>query len=311
MNNITELMERYLEECELKKELSQKTLKAYRIDLKQFGSFLEAKACRDLEDKKLLNAYIMELHRNYAAKTTKRKIATLKAFYHYLEYEDILLVNPFRKINVKFREPQKLPRTMSLNTIEHLIGCIYREEQNADTEYRKRMALRDITIVELLFNTGVRVSELCCLDSRHVDLLTNTLIIKGKGNRERMMQITNPEVAELLKRYYTEFEEDIQQAGWFFVNRRHRRLSEQSVRDMLCKYVQQSELNTHITPHMFRHSFATLLLDEGVDIRYIQQMLGHSSIKTTEIYTSVSMKKQISILIEKHPRNRLHLTTAS
>lgn len=107
--------------------------------------------------------------------------------------------------------------------------------------------------------------------------------------------------------YYCAFSGQIHEVGWFFVNRLGNRLSDQSVRNMINTYVDLAEINQHITPHMFRHSFATLLLEEDVDIRYIQQLLGHSSITTTQIYTHVTSKKQRDILTSKHPRNRIKI----
>ena len=133
----------------------------------------------------------------------------------------------------------------------------------------------------------------------------HSLLIWGKGAKERILQIGNPDVILALSAYIESFQTQIQQSGWLFVNRLGNRLSEQSVRLMINKYVELADIPMHITPHMFRHSFATLLLEADVDIRYIQRMLGHSSITTTEIYTSVSMHKQKAILTEKHPRNEM------
>lgn len=307
MLEMQKLTEIYLNECLYKKELSSKTLKAYAIDLRQFNRFVQKRKSENPQERQLINDYIIEIHKKYAPRTTKRKIASLKAFFHYLESEDIISENPFRKINVRFREPKKLPKTVPLQTIEKLMSEVYAQEANAHTNRKKRQLLRNITVIELLFNTGMRISELCHLQISDIDFTEHILLIKGKGNKERLMQITNPEVVHLLDDYYKEYREDIGKYRWFFLNQQNHRLSEQSVREMINKYVNAAQVDIHITPHMFRHSFATLLLEEGVDIRYIQEMLGHSSIKTTEIYTSISLNKQRSILIEKHPRNHLHL----
>lgn len=134
-----------------------------------------------------------------------------------------------------------------------------------------------------------------------------TIKIYGKGARERLIQIGNENVLAALRIYYNAFSAEIVENGPFFLNRLNRQLSEQSVRFMINKYVAISGITRHITPHMFRHSFATLLLEEDVDIRYIQQFLGHSSIVTTQIYIHVTSKKQRDILSAKHPRNRIVL----
>ncbi|MNJ64298.1 Tyrosine recombinase XerD [compost metagenome] len=131
--------------------------------------------------------------------------------------------------------------------------------------------------------------------------------IYGKGAKERIIIISNPDVLAALKNYKTAFNQQIEDIGYFFINRVNNRLSEQSVRLMIIKYTKKANIAEHLTPHMFRHSFATLLLEEDVDIRYIQQILGHSSITTTQIYTHVSTKKQNDILTLKHPRNRLSI----
>ena len=153
----------------------------------------------------------------------------------------------------------------------------------------------------------MRISELCSLKSSAIDLENNTVLIYGKGAKERILQIGNSEVISALILYQNTFKEDISICGYFFVNKLKHKLSDQSVRFMINRYAKIANIEQHLTPHMFRHSFATLLLEQDVDIRYIQQMLGHSSIKTTEIYTHVSNTKQKDILLNKHPRNLIEI----
>ena len=153
----------------------------------------------------------------------------------------------------------------------------------------------------------MRISELCTLKIEQIDLTEYIIKIYGKGSKERLIQICNHNVQELLQKYIKERAQDISNNDYLLINRLHNRLSEQSVRNMITNYAKQSGITLHITPHMFRHSFATLLLEEDVDIRYIQQMLGHSSITTTQIYTHTSINKQKSILTIKHPRNNLNI----
>ena len=143
--------------------------------------------------------------------------------------------------------------------------------------------------------------------SNDVNITDHAIKFYGKGSKERIIQIENISVRNAIDNYRNLFENDIIVSGYFFVNKLHKRLTEQSVREMINKYAKLSESNMHITPHMFRHSFATLLLEEDVDIRYIQKLLGHSSITTTQIYTHVAMTKQREILSAKHPRNKINL----
>lgn len=305
MESLETLMKNYLKNCKEIKKLDSKTLKAYRTDLSQFDTFMLKHTI--YTDKMVISEYISLLHQRFQPKTVKRKIASIKAFYHYLMYEEKISLNPFDKINVKFREPITLPRTIPETTISTFISTMYKQRRLAKTTYQSNMILRDIAVVELLFATGVRISELCTLTIQQVDLSSYKIIIFGKGSKERMIQISNNDVRLILLEYYTAFKSEIVSSGWFFVNRLHQRFSEQSARDMIVKYLNAAKIDLHITPHMFRHSFATLLLEADVDIRYIQKMLGHSSIKTTEIYTNVSMSKQNDILTTKHPRNFMNL----
>ena len=166
---------------------------------------------------------------------------------------------------------------------------------------------RDIAVVEFLFATGLRVSELSALKRADIDLNAGIFLIKGKGNKERYMQIENREVREAVGEYYNRFQEEIGRQDYFFLNKWGQRMSEQAVRLMLRKHVEKAGISVHLTPHMFRHAFATLLLEEDVDIRYIQKMLGHSSIVTTQIYTYVAVEKQKEILRMKHPRNKMQI----
>jgi Site-specific recombinase XerD len=293
----------YLSFCQFQKNLSLKTLKAYKIDLRQFYEFsLNQKI--DPCSKFFITNYITHLHKVYRPKSIKRKLACLKAFFNYLEYEEIIEQTPFAKIKTKFQEPFSLPKTIPLLTIQSILNAAYSTLSIKLSNYQHKTVLRDIAVLELLFATGIRVSELCSLQYNDVDLINQNIKILGKGSKERIIQIGNKEVINALVQYIDAFK-DNPFSGYFFINRFNSRLSEQSVRNMINKYVLMANIQFHITPHMFRHSFATLLLEEDVDIRYIQKLLGHSSIVTTQIYTYVSTRKQRDILISKHPRNKI------
>ena len=301
MNTLKDYISEYLNYCEYRKQLNFKTIKAYKIDLNQYNSF-----CLDISDpfsKKAVDSYITELFKHYKSKSVKRKIASLKAFFHYLEYTEFLAQNPFDKLDVYFREAKLLPKTISFHSIQKFLSVLYAQKMQTVSAYQFKCCLRDIAVIELLFATGMRISELCSLKPSDIDLENNTVLIYGKGSKERILQFGNCEVISALATYQSTFKAYISACGCFFVNKRKQKLSDQSVRFMINRYAALAEIEQHITPHMFRHSFATLLLEQDVDIRYIQKMLGHSSISTTEIYTHVSSAKQKDILVNKHPRN--------
>lgn len=306
MNTLQSQQKNYLEYCQTQKRLDQKTIKAYRIDLTQFEEQITVHDILDITPD-ILENFIAALHQKYKPKTVKRKIASLKAFFHYLEYRELIDRSPFNKIQVKFREPTVLPKTIPLHTIEALLRTIYMHRKNAKTEYQRKNALRDAAVIELLFATGIRISELCSLQPSDVNLYDQIILIHGKGSKERKMQIGNEDVINVLKEYQLDFQMQIQECGSFFANQNGSALSDQAIRRMINKYASLTEVEMHITPHMFRHTFATCLLEEDVDIRYIQEMLGHSSINITEIYTHVAMSKQRNILTTKHPRKKFHI----
>lgn len=306
MNNLQNYIENYLEYCKTQKRLDRKTLKAYRIDLRQFSERISVTEASELTTA-ILETYVAKLHQQYAPKTVKRKIASLKALFHYLEYKEIINQNPFSKLQMKFREPIVLPKTVPLHTIETLLNTVYEQYCNAPSNYKKKNSLRDIAVIELLFATGIRISELCTIQSKNIDLQNNVIMINGKGAKERLIHICDDHVIDALDKYRSEYDSEIQSCGYFFVNSIGNRLSDQSVREMINKYCHIANIQQHITPHMFRHSFATLLLEEDVDLRYIQTMLGHSSINVTEIYTHVTMSKQKDILESKHPRKNMNI----
>lgn len=291
MNTSQPIITLYLEYCKTQKCLDSKTLKAYKIDLNQFYNSIAICDINNISTE-ILENYIGELHRKYKPKTVKRKIASIKAFFHYLEYKDLIEKNPFNKLHVRFREPVILPKTIPLNIVEKLLSTIYNQKNSAKTNYQKRNSLRDVAVIELLFATGMRISELCTLRTNDVNLYNGNILIYGKGSKERMIQIGNISVINILVEYKNEFCREIENCNRFFANQSGKPLTDQAVRRMLNKYTTLAAIDMHITPHLFRHTFATSLLEADVDIRYIQQMLGHSSINITEIYTHVATGKQ-------------------
>lgn len=296
--DLLENMTKYLFDCKYRKKLSNHTVKAYKIDLIQF---IQEVGEREIE-KEEMEQYIVELHKRFKEKTVKRKIASIKAFYRYLDEMNMLKYgNPFYKIKVQFKEQVTLPKIIPRYYIEQLLNYMYQCKQKKKED---RNIIRNLCIVEMLFATGMRVGELSNLRKEDVDLKTGMIDIFGKGEKERKIQIVDPSILTLMNEYNANLERN---RRFFFLNERGVKLSEQTVRLMLRKYSYQSGIPIRITPHMFRHSFATYLIEEGVDISCLRALLGHSSIKTTQIYISVAVKVQSDILRKKHPRNRMNI----
>jgi integrase/recombinase XerD len=307
---LKEAIEQFLFHCRYEKNLSPKTLKAYSIDLRQVTDFLTANLPEthlEAIDKTALRLYIKTLFTGLAEKSVKRKVASLKALFHFLEREDLIAVNPFRKMEVRIKETKRLPRGLSLPDLKRLFHHLYQAKKSSLGPHTLpyRALVRDIAVVETLFATGARVAEVCHLKLADVDLNQGRIRILGKGARERLLRLPGKDTLAALLHYQALWLGTTLPHPFFFHNRLGRRLSEQSVRLMLHRHARKAGLALHLTPHMLRHSVATLLLEQGVDIRYIQHFLGHSSITTTQIYTAIYDNRHIDILSSKHPRRLL------
>jgi integrase/recombinase XerD len=310
---LQEAVSQFLFHCRYEKNLSPKTLKAYSIDLRQFTEYLAQHleiATLPAVDKTALRAYIKSLFGPLKEKSVKRKVATLKALFHFLEREDAIVVNPFRKMEVRIKETRRLPRTIPLHDLKRLFKHLYRLKQDHldPDSYAYKALTRDIAVLEILFATGARVAEVCNLRDEDVDLRRGRVKILGKGGRERMLELCDGEALEAIKNYRFICNEQIKSNGYFFYNRLGGRLSEQSVRAGLRRCADKAGVEGKVTPHMLRHSLATLLLEEGVNIRYIQSLLGHTSIMTTQIYTEVQERHQRRVLTARHPRRKIGTT---
>jgi integrase/recombinase XerD len=313
MHELNNLIDDFIFHCRYEKNLSSNTIKAYQIDLAQFTAFTSSQSELDNPseiDKYCIKSYIKHVSEKNKPKTVKRKIATLKAFFNHLEFEDIIDLNPFHKIRIKIHEGKQLPRTIDRKIINKLFKYLYSLKNNFQEKdrYSFYAIVRDIAVLELLFATGLRIFELCNLKKENIHLKGGYVKISGKGNKERIIPICSPETIDALKEYFYLFKKIILHNEFFFINRLNQRLSEQSVRFMIKKYSSEIRIDENITPHMFRHSIATMLLENGVDIRYIQDFLGHSSISTTQIYAKVNREASRRILNKKHPRNNMRFS---
>lgn len=315
MNTLQSEIKEFINHCKYEKNLSSKTIKAYNTDLTQFTKFLVERnyTLETLKISKVEIRGFLEMISLLKPKSIKRKIATIKAMFNFLEFEDKIIVNPFRKMRIKIQEEKNLPRVMEIKDVNAMLKSAY-EKNNLCTDLTSctySETLRNTVVLELLFATGARVSEIANLKLENINVLIGAITIKGKGNKERIIEVCNRETIQLLKKYQSHFIDKIHKSGgYFLVNRLGNKLSDQSIRVLVKTISKSVGITKHITPHVFRHSLATLLLENDVDIKYIQSILGHSSIMTTQIYTHVNRKKQRQILTLKHPRKTLSMAIA-
>lgn len=296
----------FLFHCRYEKNLSPKTLAAYGTDLRQFAEHVATVTPRTelvAIDKHVLRSYVQALSSRFGEESTRRKVATLNAFFAYLEREDAIQVNPLRKLSIRLRRTRRLPRTIPLEELQALFRHLY--GLKAHTAGMERLeVVRDIAVLEVLFATAARVTEVAHLRVVDVDAVGGTVRVLGKGRRERVLPLCDASAVRAV-REYLELDPPFSNGDFFFRNRRNNRLSEASIRQVIRARASDAGIARKLTPHMFRHSVATMLLEDGVDIRLIQTVLGHASISTTQIYTAVHDSFQHRVLTASHPRRRI------
>jgi integrase/recombinase XerD len=309
MQILSDSIQAFLKHCEFERNFSDHTVKAYRLDLAQFARFTAAQ-CQSAETTQVNRACIRDYTRSlhhYKPRTQRRKLATVKSLYGFLEREGVLEPNPARNLRLDIRLGRILPRTVSLPTLQAFFRELYANRNARVRQARcSNLAIRDIALFELLFSSGMRVSEISNLRVRTVDLERRAILVRGKGNKERLIPICDLDVHAALIAYVSLPGVPREADTFFFTNRFGRRLSEQSIRMALKRHAKAANLEK-ITPHVFRHTVATMLLEQGVDLRFIQTFLGHSSIVTTTIYAHVNDKSQREVLTHRHPRRLLEL----
>ncbi|WP_406841784.1 tyrosine-type recombinase/integrase [Lactococcus lactis] len=285
----------YLNYCKDNKRLSEHSIRAYKSDLDQFLQFNSIN----------VEEYITHLSKqNIKSKTLKRKIATLKTFFRYLENQEVISENPFYKLRFHFRDEKKLPKIITPADLKIIYSYLLEQKLKSKTAYQKEKSHRNLLILSLLISTGVRISELCHITLENINTQSREITILGKGKKERILYIGSDDTYSLLIDYIDTYRVKMDKFLFLGYDKKAS-LTEQSVRLLFKSINKKLGIEKNITPHMFQHTFATMLLDSGVDIRYIQQILGHSSIAVTQIYTYVSQIKQQEILVKKNPINSI------
>ncbi|HKL23427.1 MAG TPA: site-specific tyrosine recombinase/integron integrase [Candidatus Nanoarchaeia archaeon] len=287
MKEKNKYLNQFVQYLEVERNYSNNTIKSYKNDLKEFFDYSE-KNLKDLKNRdiRLFIEYLYDIDRKRT--TINRKISVLRTYFKFLRREELLDENPMEEI-LSAKNNKKLPDFLTINEINDLINSI--GEENL-------LDLRNKTILELLYATGLRVEELVNLKKNDINFGNKYLKVKGKGNKERSVPITDIALKKLnkyLKRRKYENER-------IFLSKNGNPLSQRDIRRILKKLIKKMALDKNITPHTIRHSFATHLLERGADLRLVQELLGHSSISTTQIYTHISMEKMKEYYKKFHPR---------
>ena len=248
-----EYLEQYFRYCALQKKLDAKTLKAYRIDLEQLAAYLQANGLST--NRAALEQYVEQLSARCKPATVKRKYASIRAYFHYLVYEELLDRSPVEKVRLQLRQEVVLPRLIEKDALTGILDAAYEALEASAGEHQRFFCLRDAAVLELLFACGARVSELCHLRASTLDLERQVVRIMGKGGRERWVYLCSPQVLDVLGRYRSACQARYPGAVWFFVNRDGKRLSEQSVRRIIARCASAAQIGGRYTPHMFRHPY--------------------------------------------------------
>jgi len=298
-----EQLDGFLTYLSVERSVSDHTVRAYKNDIDQFLVYLKrAKLRFELVDHTFLRRYLSWLKtRGYAGKSIARKIAALRTFYRFLEREGHLQSNPAILLSTPKLE-KKLPRCLKVTVMEELLRSPSRKTAPGK---------RDRAILEVLYGSGVRVSEVTGLNLDHVDFFRKEIKVMGKGSKQRIVPL-NQNAVEALRMYMIEGRKELLSKCMktkakdareaLYLNKNGYRLSAMGIRRMLSKYVKKVGLRQGITPHIIRHTFATHLLEGGADLRTVQELLGHVDLSSTQVYTHLSEARLKEVYLKAHPR---------
>jgi integrase/recombinase XerD len=308
METLNLAIECFIGYCANHRKLSPHTLKAYQHDLKLFNSFVSNLTgnCVSVPissiDKKAVQNWLTAMS-GVKPRTMRRRLATVKSMFSCLERQGFIANDPLGRFRSEIKVGSSLPRIISRSAVRSLLRSP--RIQVASAPLSQARLRQETTLLEMLFSTGMRVGEVSGTTIGQVDLDRQIISVHGKGNREREIPIVCSALQEVLSdQIKWRCSNGAMSESPLFVNRRSRRLSDQSIRSVLRRHASNISAK-RVTPHMLRHTVATLLLEEGVDLRNIQRLLGHSSITTTTIYVHVSERSQRRALAQKHPRNKM------
>jgi integrase/recombinase XerD len=297
--NVQQAISDFLQHGQAVRNLSDRTLRAYQSDLTQFHTHVDGKSMVDITPEHL-ESYLDKLGTGpYRDTSIRRKVAALKVFFRYLEEKGVVTESPARKLKIKRPVESRVPTVLSNREVKSLLAApkeqigVLSAAREASPGGRNRFfcAVRDNVILELLFSTGIRIGELVALDVKDVDLQSRTIHITGRATRGREVTISSNELADSVQTYLDLRAERELETQALFVGRAGTRLTIYSIENIFKKHVRLAEIKRHITPHALRHTMAALLVSSGTDIREVQEILGHASILSTQVYMKLPIQK--------------------
>ncbi len=287
----THYIDKFLNYLNIEKNYSSHTINNYAADLREFGEFLDSRGGKDIKriDYFLLRKFLSVLsEKKLNKRSISRKISTLKSFFRFILREGLAKSNPAASL-IYPRLDKPLPKFLT----EKEVSNILRMPKGGEL-----LDLRDKAILEFLYSSGARVAEMVALNKENIDFISGIAKVMGKGRKERLLPLGEPALRSL-KKY---LDKRIDNNSSLFVNKRSGTLTDRGVRDIIYKYMRKAAQVLKISPHTFRHSFATHLLNRGADLRSVQELLGHSSISTTQVYTHLTIDSLKSVYQKAHPR---------
>ena len=295
MNNINECIEKFIEYLIIDKKYGENTVKSYKNDLKKYETFMKNINIQNIKESHIKNYLKYLKDNNNDNRTINHNISTLRSFYKFLLIEKIIKDNPMEYIEMP-KTKKSLPKTLSIEEIDKLL----------DIKLNDQFSYRNKAMLELMYSSGLRVSELVNVKIHDIDVSNCIIRIMGKGKKERIVPLGDYAI-KYIDLYIKEYREKLikkELNEYLFINNHGKKMTRQGFFKILKQLAKEQNIKTDFSPHTLRHSFATHLINRGADLRSIQEMLGHSDISTTKIYTRVSDEKVIEDYNKYHLRSK-------
>ncbi len=286
------LINDFLKYLEVERHYSEHTIISYKTDLEEFNEYLGNKNIKDTDYKFIRDYLTYMFDKKYEKKTISRHISTLRSFYKYLLEEKIIKKNPMTLIsNPKL--DKKLPNFLYYDELEILLNIPDRSTT---------LGLRDALILELLYSTGIRVSELINIKLKDINRSDKKILIMGKGSKERYV-LYGEVLDNLLDVYLSNSRSKLNKnSDYLILNKDGNQITDRGIRLIISKILKKGEIDYHVSPHTLRHTFATHMLENGADLKSVQELLGHENLSTTQVYTHVTNERLRSVYLKTHPR---------